>query len=326
MNNLRAEISRPLLYEVKNDMHDALEKEGEHEHGPHCGHEHGEISDGDEQPKALLIGYGDIGSRLAPMLVEIGFAVTGVRRNANSASEIEGVVVQAGDVSHADTWAKLMQEQWDLIVVTLTPSEYSTEGYHQGYVVPMQQLVQHLPAESDTLILYVSSTSVYGQREGEWVDESLPAEPSSASGEQLLAAENTLRAGLAGKKAHLAIVRAAGIYGPGRERMYRAISEGTYTITPVWHNRIHADDLAGALEHLALQHFMGATLEEVYIACEDEPLFGEDYVRRIAAQIGLDPATVVAKLPRSNEVGPRGSKRLSNMRLRKSGWQLLGDE
>ncbi|WP_157980933.1 NAD-dependent epimerase/dehydratase family protein [Aliidiomarina shirensis] len=310
---------------ANNDTHDAHDHNDHHEHGPDCGHEHGEITEADEQPRALLIGYGDIASRLAPMLIDIGFAVTGIRRRPNDANENDGIQVRAGDVSQAGTWAKLMQEPWDLIVVTLTPTEYSAEGYHQGYVVPMQHLVQQLPVESDTLVLYVSSTSVYGQRNGEWVDESSTTEPSLATGEQLLVAENTLRDGLLAKKAHVAIVRAAGIYGPGRERMYRAIQEGTYTITPVWHNRIHADDLAGALEHLALQHFMGATLDEVYIACEDEPLFGEDYVRHVAAQIGLDAAEVIAKAPKSNDVGARGNKRLSNKRLRESGWQLLSD-
>ncbi|RUO19677.1 hypothetical protein CWE08_09620 [Aliidiomarina iranensis] len=310
---------------IDHKHHEHRRDEHEHEHDSQCGHEHGEISEHDEEPQALLIGYGDIAQRLAPMLQEIGFAVTGVRRRATAAPVIEGVTVQSGDVQEAATWKELMRSSWDLIVVTLTPSEYSTVGYHQGYVLPMQHLVAELPSSSDTLVLYVSSTSVYGQRGGEWVDETTPAEPSSSTGEQLLLAEATLMNGLAEKQAKLAIVRAAGIYGPGRERMYRAIQEGSYTITPVWHNRIHADDLAGALEHLALEHFMGAELDEVYIACENQPLFGEDYVRHIANQLELDAEQVIANLPKSNEVGARGNKRLSNKRLRATGWQPLSD-
>jgi nucleoside-diphosphate-sugar epimerase len=188
-------------------------------------------------------------------------------------------------------------------------------------VVPVQHLVQQLTAQvSDSyqpLILYVGSTSVYGQRDGNWVDENSLTEPDSETGKMLLAAENVLRE----SALNTVIVRAAGIYGPGRERMYQALQEGNYTITPTWHNRIHADDLAGALEHLALQRFMGAELDEVYIACEDTPLYGENYVRQLAHELDLDADTLLAQLPTSNEVGPRGNKRLSNARLRATGWE-----
>ena len=298
-----------------------MQSEHEFEDDNHCGVEHGEIYADDEQPRALLLGYGDIASRLAPLLQEIGFAVTGVRRNPERAIAVAGVDVRAGDLQQAETFTKLLAEDWDLIVLTLTPSLYSGEGYRQGYVVPVQHLVQQLTAQvSDSyqpLILYVGSTSVYGQRDGNWVDENSLTEPDSETGKMLLAAENVLRE----SALNTVIVRAAGIYGPGRERMYQALQEGNYTITPTWHNRIHADDLAGALEHLALQRFMGAELDEVYIACEDTPLYGENYVRQLAHELDLDADTLLAQLPTSNEVGPRGNKRLSNARLRATGWE-----
>ena len=298
-----------------------MQSEHELENDDHCGVEHGEIYADDEQPRALLLGYGDIASRLAPLLQEIGFAVTGVRRNPERAIAVDGVDVRAGDLQQAETFTELLAEDWDLIVLTLTPSSYSGEGYRQGYVVPVQHLVQQLSAQvSDNyqpLILYVGSTSVYGQRDGNWVDENSLTEPDSETGQMLLAAENVLRE----SALNTVIVRAAGIYGPGRERMYQALQEGNYTITPTWHNRIHADDLAGALEHLALQSFMGAELDEVYIACEDTPLFGENYVRQLAHELDLDANTLLEQLPTSNEVGPRGNKRLSNARLRATGWE-----
>lgn len=299
---------------MHNESHD------EHNDDP-CGHEHGEMQADDEQPRALLLGYGDIASRLAPLLQELGFAVTGVRRNPERAIAVAGVDVRAGDVQQTQTVAELLTESWDLIVFTLTPSSYSGEGYRQGYVVPVQHLVQQLSAQvSDTyqpLILYVGSTSVYGQRDGNWVDENSLTEPDSETGKMLLEAENVLRE----SALNTIIVRAAGIYGPGRERMYQALKDGTYTITPTWHNRIHADDVAGALEHLALQSFMGAELDEVYIACENPPLFGENYVLQLAHELDLDADALLAQLPTTNEIGPRGNKRLSSARLRATGWE-----
>lgn len=293
------------------------------EYDEHCGHEHGELEAGDEQPQALLLGYGDIASRVAPLLQDIGFAVTGVRRQPEKAEAAPEVNLLAADVQDAAAVAHLLAPSqgavaWDVIVVTLTPSEYSPEGYQQAYVRPMQHLVKALAQQPNPpLILYVSSTSVYGQRDGSWVDENTLAEPNSGQGDMLLAAENELlTSGLP-----VVILRAAGIYGPGRERMYAALQRGEYTITPTWHNRIHANDLAAAIEHLALQHFMGAELDKVYIVCENTPLYGENYVRQLAHELELDGDRLLATLPRSNEVSARGSKRLSNARLRATGWE-----
>lgn len=280
----------------------------------------------DEQPRALLIGYGDIASRVAPLLDDLGFQVTGVRRQPEHADLQAGVQLVAGDVSLVETWAQLLAEPWDLIVVTLTPSDYSPAGYHAGYVKPMRALAtawHSLRAGKEAegsapLLMYVSSTSVWGVRDGAWVDENTPAVADSPTGEQLLAAEEEVAAvGMP-----YVVVRASGIYGPGRERMYAALQRGEYTITPAWANRIHADDLALVIQHLALQHFMGAELDSLYIASEDKPLQGDDYIRQLAAELDLDAEALIRDLPRSDKVGPRGSKRLRNDRLKASGFSF----
>lgn len=277
-----------------------------------------------ETPRVLLVGYGDIACRLTPLLFDRGFAVTGVRRHPERAKlpELHANSPQfslvQGDASSDEDWQRLLETRFDAIIFTLTPSEFSELGYQQGYVEPVRAMLSALSsftAEMLPTVLYVSSTAVYGERDGEWVDELTPTQPTGFAGRQLLAAENLLQAsGLP----HV-IVRASGIYGPGRERMHKGIQEGTYTITPAWTNRIHADDLARALDHLLMLKFSGEPTDELYLATDDEPLLAEEYVRRVAERIGAD----ASNLPRSNEIGPRGSKRLSNARLSATGFDFL---
>lgn len=298
---------------------DSFEDEHDHEHDHD--HEYDPGQPDDEQPRALLIGYGDIASRVAPLLIDLGFAVTGVRRSPERAELLPEVQLVAGDVSQVETWAQLLSEPWDLVVVTLTPTDYSEAGYAAGYVQPIQALAtawHALRKDEAPLLMYVSSSSVWGVRDGSWVDESTPATPDSATGQQLLRAEEVV----AEVGMPYVIVRASGIYGPGRERMYAALQRGDYTITPAWANRIHADDLALVLQHLALQHFMGTELDSLYIATEDEPLQGDDYIRRLASELELDAEALLKTLPRSDKIGPRGSKRLCNDRLKATGFSF----
>lgn len=309
------ELSKELSDDFS-DEHDFLD---EHEHD----HDYDPGQPDDEQPRALLIGYGDIASRVAPLLLDLGFAVTGVRRSPERAELVPDVQVVAGDVTSVETWAQLLAEPWDLVVVTLTPTEYSVAGYEAGYVKPMQALATawhslRNDSASAPLLMYVSSSSVWGVRDGSWVDENTPAQPDSQTGEQLLRAEQVV----AEVGMPYVVVRASGIYGPGRERMYAALQRGDYTITPAWANRIHADDLALVLQHLALQHFMGAELESLYIATEDKPLQGDDYIRQLASELDLDAEQLLQTLPRSDKVGPRGSKRLRNDRLKATGFSF----
>ncbi|TRW50251.1 NAD-dependent epimerase/dehydratase family protein [Aliidiomarina halalkaliphila] len=277
-----------------------------------------------ETPRVLLVGYGDIACRLTPLLLDRGFAVTGMRRHPERANlpelhthSPEFSLVQ-GDACAIDDWHRILQNRYDAIIFTLTPSAYTELGYQQGYVVPVRTMLAAMKDFSAAMlptVLYVSSTAVYGERDGEWVDEQTPTRPTGFSGEQLLMAENVLRdCGLP----HV-IVRASGIYGPGRERMAQSIEEGTYTITPAWTNRIHADDLARALDHLLMLKLSDEPMEDVYLATDDEPLQAEDYVKRVAKRLGVD----ASQLPRSNEIGPRGSKRLSNARLIATGFEFL---
>lgn len=262
--------------------------------------------------KVLLLGYGDIAQRAAPLLIESGWQVVGACRNPGRKPHIKGVELVAADANHEHDLRELLAQNFDAIVITLTPNDYSLEGYHQGYVVPcrhLQHLMHQLPAAPR--VLYISSTGVYGQRDGEWVDEHSPTEPDSDSGEMLLQAEQVIL----GSAGVTSVLRCSGIYGPGRERLQQQLKAGTATITPAWTNRIHSDDVAGFIAYL-LEH--PEHREPVYIVTDNEPLLQEDAYQRMAKKLGID----ISGLKRTNQVGPRGSKRLRNTKLHTTGYPL----
>lgn len=277
-----------------------------------------------DTPRALLVGYGDIGSRLTPLLLDRGFHVTGMRRHPERAQHLElgdyknNFNLCKGDAASVSDWQRIWVEgPFDVVIFTLTPTAYDQGGYQQGYVAPLQAMfaANLFTAEAAPVICYVSSTAVYGEREGQWVNEETQAKPANFSGEILLAAENlVLQSECPG-----IVVRASGVYGPGRERMQQSILEGTYTITPAWTNRIHADDLARVIEHLVLMRLADLPMHSIYLATDSEPLQAEVYVARIAERLGI----AVKDLPRSEQIGPRGSKRLSNQRLLDTGFEFL---
>jgi nucleoside-diphosphate-sugar epimerase len=173
-------------------------------------------------------------------------------------------------------------------------------------------LLQHLLREQPApRLLYVSSTGVYDQRDGEWVTEQSPTTPGDHSGQMLLQAEQTI----ASSNAQVSILRCSGIYGPGRSMLLRGIQAGTATITPGWSNRIHSDDVAGFITYL-LQH--PEQQQPIYLVSDNSPTPQADIVAYYAAQLGVDPAT----LKRTDQIGSRGSKRCDNSLLRASGYVL----
>ena len=261
--------------------------------------------------KILLAGCGDIGKRTAMQLA--GHQCFGLRRQPDELpSSIQPI---AGDMTNTDQLVGILDQQFDVVIVTLTPDSFTEQAYRESYLAGAQALASAMDLVSSRpkLVLWVSSTSVYGNSQGKWVDESSPTLPESFSGKVLLEAEQVIRA----LPCCYSIVRFSGIYGPGRERLLSQVraGKGRPAEPQQWSNRIHADDCAGILAHL-IDHFAdGLGLDPVYIGSDCSPVTQHDLRNWMAAQLGV---TVEDEI-----VAQKSIRRCSNQRLLQAGYKFI---
>lgn len=265
--------------------------------------------------KLLILGCGDIGRRLAQQLAPRGYRVTGLRRSP--CADLPYLHYRQGDAAEAACLDGLLREGFDVILLTMTPAERSDAGYQRAYVRSCQQLAASLERQGQRprLLVFVSSTSVYGQDDGSWVDESSPCCPTSFSGSRLLEAEQVIQA--CGERLGIAscILRPSGIYGPGRQRLIEQVRAGRASTGSGYTNRIHADDLAGALAHL-IERQRQQPLAPLYLASDSAPSPMAEVVAWLAQQMGVKDYLA------TSTQGERGNKRICNRRLLDAGFQL----
>jgi nucleoside-diphosphate-sugar epimerase len=261
----------------------------------------------------MIAGCGDVGSRLGQQLHTAGWQVYGLRRDTRLLPS--GILPVAGDLqqpSCPDAWP---EASLDYLVYCAAASQHDEVGYRRAYVEGLQHVLRWLEQHKQRpkRILFVSSSSVYGQQDGSWVDESSEATAEGYSGRVMREAEQlVLTCGIPAT-----VVRLTGIYGPGREWLLRQVKEG-YRVAvepPLYGNRIHADDAAGLLAHLLQVDAQGQTLESCYIGVDDEPAPLHEVVDWLRARLQVSHWANEASVRRA------GSKRCSNARAKALGWR-----
>ncbi len=260
----------------------------------------------------LIVGCGDIGSRVARLLLACQYRVYGVRRTLSDLPE--GVLGVAADVSTAALPATWPKEPLDYVVYCVAASQHDEAGYRAAYVEGVRNTLAWLQASGQCpkRLFFVSSSGVYGQQSGEWVDEQSPTEPSSYTGQLMLEAERLAQ----GSEVPATVVRLTGIYGPGRERMIEQVKKGCQAAAggSVYGNRIHADDAAGLLAFLIQADATGAALEPCYIGVDDCPATLAELIEWLRGYLQISHTSDQAAMRRT------GSKRCSNARARALGW------
>lgn len=166
---------------------------------------------------------------------------------------------------------------------------------------------------------YLSTTGVYGDRQGGWVDEDTPPAPSTARGAARVAAEAEWQALARRSGLKLHIFRLAGIYGPGRGPFEKVRAGSARRIVKPGQvfSRIHVEDIAQVLEASMARPRPGA----VYNVCDDDPAPPQDVLAHAAALLGLPPPPEVPF--ESAELSPMArsfyaeSKRVGNDRIKR---------
>ena len=252
--------------------------------------------------RLLIAGCGDLGIRLAGRLDQAGWGVTGLRRNVQALPAF--IKPLAADLLKPDSLASAAVD-WDAVIYQATPGERSPQAYRRAYVEGLSNLLDRVRYER---LIFVSSTAVFGQDDGAWVDEDSPTEPSAFNGRVLLEAESLARdaGGIA--------CRFSGIYGPGRDYLLRRVRSGQAVCRetpPQWTNRIHADDCAGVLAHLLELD----RPEPVYCASDCEPATRCQVLDWLAEKLNQPRPS------RNTEPGGQG-RRVSSRRLLASGYHF----
>jgi nucleoside-diphosphate-sugar epimerase len=263
--------------------------------------------------RVLIAGCGFVGAALGALLDRESHAVFGLRRRP--AALPWGVRPVEADLVIPGTLREL-PGRLDYVFFLAAPSGRDDALYRSLYVEGMRNLVDALDEQKQQpkRIFFASSTSVYGQKDGEWVDESSSAEPASFAGRRLLEGEALLRDG----PFAATVVRFGGIYGPRRAGLVERLRSGRVVFQqepPRYTNRIHRDDCAGALRHLMLL----PAPEELYLGVDCEPADEATVYRWLAGVLGAPPPR--PGTPDATAEPERvGSKRCRNQRLLESGY------
>ena len=263
--------------------------------------------------RVLIAGCGYVGEALARQLMDAGDQVWGLRRSVELLPA--GIIPVAADLHRPETLRDLPADL-DVSIYCAAAESWHDESYRRAYVEGPTHWLEAL-ARNQTKpprVVFTSSTGVYHQADGSWVDEDSATEPSGFSGRRMLEGEAVVRRW----PGEAVILRLGGIYGPGREGLLDRVRRGDAVLAgppPHYANRIHRDDAAAALAHLARL----PSPEAIYLGVDEEPADRDLVLTYLAQRLDL-PA------PRRNSdpssLAPRGNKRGSSARLRGSGFEF----
>ncbi|CAM5216286.1 Nucleoside-diphosphate-sugar epimerase OS=Castellaniella defragrans OX=75697 GN=HNR28_001314 PE=4 SV=1 [Castellaniella defragrans] len=262
----------------------------------------------------LLIG-GDLCERVAARLDASAWRCVGMRRRAMPETA-QGLRWIRADLGHREELAAALADVRGIthILYAPAPGERTSEAYATAYPLGLAALLEALPDPGQLRrCVLVDSTAVWGPSE-DWVDEDTPTNPEDFRGTRMLEAESTLREHLPSPRfpqARATALRLSGLYGPGRLRLIEGLRAGRISAPDGpghWANRIHVDDAARACIHLLTL----ADPLSCYVGTDDRPRPTAELYDGLARLIDAPAPTRVP--------GPPDGKRLSNRRLRASGW------
>lgn len=266
--------------------------------------------------RLMIAGYGDLGRRVANIVLQQpGHNVWGLRRSSDSViAQAPGFNWHVADLSKPETLT-MLPTGITHILFSAAPDVRTESAYRDVYFEGLKNVVQNALNPALKRILFVSSSAVYGEHGDEWVDEETSVHPQNFNGQILLESEQWLHQFGIAHAIKTICLRLSGIYGPGRASLLEKLKLGQVGApsSPThWANRIHVEDAANAIAHMIdLPDPMNT-----YLVTDSTPL----PLRTLYESL----ARLVEGPPPPEAAAPRfvGSKRLSNARLRASGFDF----
>ncbi len=265
--------------------------------------------------RLLIVGCGDIALRALPQLVR-AYQVVGLARSAGQADRIAelGAKPFAGDLDDSAT-LRTLDGTADLVLHLAPPGE-SGEGDQRS-----ANLTAAFSARPPERLVYISTSGVYGDCGGSWVDEDRPLAPQNLRALRRVDAERSLLAWGRQRGVSVSILRVPGIYAAERLPLAH-LKRGIPVMRAeddVYTNHIHADDLASICEAALVRGAPG----RAYNASDDGEIKMGDYFDLVADRAHLPRPSRIARA--AAEAGAiseglmsflRESRRLNNSRMK----------
>lgn len=276
--------------------------------------------------RVAILGCGYVGLELGRQLGAQGHDVVGVRRSDDGLAAIEdaGFEPVRADVTDPDSLGAVPDVDW--LVFAASSGGRGADAAQRVFVDGLETAIEHFAARDDPpeRLVYTSSTGVYGDHGGDFVDESTPLEPTTDKTRVLVEAERVARDVAADHGLDGTVARFAGLYGPDRYRLERYIDG---PVTEGYLNMVHREDAAGAVAFLLEEnHARG----EVVLVVDDEPVDKWAFADWLADECGVphpEKRTNEERLAAGDlsEAARRRiltSKRCSNGRLKDLGYEF----
>ncbi len=275
--------------------------------------------------RVSILGCGYIGLELGRQLTP-NHDVIGVRRSEEGIAAIERAGFDAVQADLTDQSDLSAVPDVDALVFAASSGGRDADAAREIYVTGQQVAIDHFGSRADApdRYIYTSSTGVYGDHGGDWVDEETPLDPQTEKTAVLAEAERVAlerpqEFGFDGT-----VARFAGLYGPERYRLERYIDG---PVTEGYLNMVHRDDAAGSVAHLLAND---QARREAVVVVDDEPVSKWEFADWLAEQCGVPEPPKQTKeerladenLSKTARRRIQTSKRCSNEKLRGLGYEF----
>lgn len=217
--------------------------------------------------KLLVIGCGKLGQKLGLLAKKTPLDLLGFKRKKITSTNIR---IEQQDIFDKSFFDKVKIHSPDFILYSLSADEQSEKSYRRNYVEGLKQVIKSIKYINNFQhLFFVSSTSVYGDNNDQFIDEFSETSPKNFRGTILLEAENLLNT----VKFNSTVLRLSGIYGSGRNYMIKlSQDEESWPKVDRWTNRINEDDAANFIIFLLNQCLQGEIPEKLYLLTDKEPV------------------------------------------------------
>lgn len=263
----------------------------------------------------FIVGCGDIGRLVAAKWQRQGASVTALARSEASARQLQGLGLKTvcGNLDEPESLQRLPTGGAVLYYFAPPPPE------HDGDPRMLNLLGALSPNNLPRRIVYISTSGVYGDTGGEWVDEQSPARPQTARARRRLAAETALRQFARQEGLAVIILRVGGIYGPGRLPVAR-LRKGLPLLNEAecgYTNRIHAEDLV----RICIAAAERGEGDNIYNVSDGHPGNMTQYFHAVADALGLPRPPTLPMTEARQQLSPSmlsyltESRRMDNRKL-----------